>query len=218
MNSRTRVSSGSIGGRHTSTAQDDGGFLGHGRLAVPAGDLAADVVDHSSLRDLDQPAARIVRDAIARPLAPRRSALPAQHPRTPRSHEIAGPPRRAPAARGRAAAARRGSSGGDVTRLCRLASAPDLPGKGHQPCHVTQQQEPRRPANRDARAVSVVLSGIRKMAMCTTKPTRPSSGRPAVQRSARRDVAHDGFPRARFRLMSNAENGRSIKALPPNIT
>ena len=43
-------------------------ILGCRGLAIATRDLAAHVIGHAPQRDLDQPAARIVRDAVARPL------------------------------------------------------------------------------------------------------------------------------------------------------
>ena len=50
---------------------DDRGFVCHDSFTVPARDLAANVIDHSTQRHLDQPAAWIVGDAVARPLCGR---------------------------------------------------------------------------------------------------------------------------------------------------
>ena len=76
-------------------------------FAAAARGFAAHVIGHAPRRHVNQPAARIVRQTIARPLQrPRRAALPARRPRRPRSRETAARSRRAPAAPARAAAAR----------------------------------------------------------------------------------------------------------------
>ena len=77
-------------------------------LAAAARQLGADVIGHPPRRDVDQPAARVVR-ARLRPAiaAPRRSAPPAPRLRRRRSRRSGASRRRAPAARGRAAGARR---------------------------------------------------------------------------------------------------------------
>ena len=69
MNSRTSVSSGSIAGLGIDRRRnDERNVLGRHGLAIAAGHLAAHVIGHAPQRHVDQPAARIVRHAVARPL------------------------------------------------------------------------------------------------------------------------------------------------------
>ena len=49
-------------------ATTTGSLVGHDSLAMAPRDLAAHVIGHAPQRDVDQPAARIVGNAVARPL------------------------------------------------------------------------------------------------------------------------------------------------------
>ena len=81
---------------------------GDGVLAALPGLLAAQQIGQPARRDRDQPASRVVRDAVRRPLGRRpRAAPPAPRPRRCRSARSAGPARRGPAAPAGAAGPRR---------------------------------------------------------------------------------------------------------------
>ena len=102
MNSTVNVSSSSDTSRPGGSAQCSD------RLPVPAGLLAAPLVDQPPLGGLDQPAAGAVRDAVPRPVhRTPRAAPPGRHPRRRRSRRTCGRARRGPAARARAAGPRR---------------------------------------------------------------------------------------------------------------
>ena len=103
-------------------------------LAAAARGLAADVIGHAPRRDLDQPAARVVGHAVARPLR-RRGDQRLLHRvlARRRSRGTGGSPRRAPAARGRAAGARRGGPATGASQQI-LRAARSSPGAPRSPC------------------------------------------------------------------------------------
>ena len=127
-NSRISVSSASagglVGGRGAPLLRQHP--PGHRVLPPPAGLLAAQQVGQPAGRDGDQPAARVVRYAVARPTVRRpRSAPPAPRPRRCRNARSGVPARRGPAAPARAAGPRRVSAA-PVSRpgpRCRRAPA-----------------------------------------------------------------------------------------------
>ena len=115
MNSRMSVSSCSTSSRRQRPWTTVGTAARRVALAPAAGALAADVIGHPPRRDLDQPAARIVGHALARPLRGRGDER-LLHRVLGRGEVTVAPhrPRRAPAGRDRAAVVR--SRGLDIYR------------------------------------------------------------------------------------------------------
>ncbi len=143
--SATCAGRGSAGWQHSSSSGSESSVLGRavvGRwadqlvrrrpvrqqpLPLGAGLVGPPLVDQPAGRDGDQPAGRVVRHAVVRPL-PRRcqQRLLQRRPRRCRSRRSGAPARPAPAARTRATAARAAGAAGAVTIGRRhWSSAPD---------------------------------------------------------------------------------------------